>query len=117
MSYDNSDFLMEQFLPSQGGPGETGLNRDQIAEILVNRGWKIYRQWAFIKDASVMHLYQSRLRFWEDLRAASVVCNFDLPISESDFNRLVPEPPFYCLDEGDGKPRCDIQCPFCKKGL
>ncbi len=27
------------------------------------------------------------------------------------------EEPFYCLDEGDGKPRCDVQCPYCEKGL
>lgn len=25
------------------------------------------------------------------------------------------EPPFYCLDEGDGKPRCQVQCPFCER--
>lgn len=25
------------------------------------------------------------------------------------------EPPFYCLDEGDGKPRCQVQCPYCEK--
>ncbi|MBK7337809.1 MAG: hypothetical protein IPJ00_17355 [Saprospirales bacterium] len=117
MGYDNSDFLMEQFLPSQNRPDETGLTRDQVAEILNSRGWKKYGDMQFIKDASVMHLYQSRLRFWEDLRAASVVCNFDLPISESDLNGLIGEPPFYCLDEGDGKPRCQVQCPYCEKGL
>lgn len=103
-------------MPSPDRPNEAGLNRDQIAETLLSRGWKKYGQWAFIKDASVMHLYQSRLRFWEDLRAASVVCNFDLPISESDFNGLISEP-FYCLDEGDGKPRCAVQCPYCEKSL
>jgi len=27
------------------------------------------------------------------------------------------EAPFYCLDEGDGKPRCQVQCPYCEKGL
>lgn len=24
------------------------------------------------------------------------------------------DPPFYCLDEGDDKPRCQVQCPFCE---
>lgn len=23
--------------------------------------------------------------------------------------------PFFCLDEGDGKPRCQVQCPFCER--
>lgn len=29
--------------------------------------------------------------------------------------REFPVPPFYCLDEGDGKPRCQVQCPYCEK--
>ena len=24
------------------------------------------------------------------------------------------EEKFFCLDEGDGKPRCEVQCPFCE---
>ena len=26
-----------------------------------------------------------------------------------------PIEPFFCLDEGDGKPRCRVQCPFCER--
>lgn len=25
-----------------------------------------------------------------------------------------PVEPVFCLDEGDGKPRCKVQCPFCE---
>lgn len=63
---------------------------DQIPQILLDRGWKRYGDGQFIKHLSVLHLYSDRLRFWEDLRAATIVCRFDLPISESDFNNLIP---------------------------
>ena len=28
---------------------------------------------------------------------------------------LIKPMKFYCLDEGDGKPRCQVQCPFCER--
>ena len=93
---------------------EKEFTADQIPQILLERGWEKYGYRQFIKGLSVLHLYSGRLRFWEDLRAASVVCCFDLPISESDFNNLVTAP-FWCMDEGDGKPRCKVQCPFCER--
>lgn len=31
-----------------------------------------------------------------------------------DIKALIQPLKFYCLDEGDGKPRCQVQCPFCE---
>ena len=69
---------------------EKEFTADQIPQILLERGWRQYGNRQFIKNLSVLHLYDDRLRFWEDARAVSIVCRFDLPISESDFNNLIP---------------------------
>ena len=39
------------------------------------------------------------------------------PADNVDASDLLTDKPFWCLDEGDGKPRCAVQCPFCEKGL
>lgn len=43
-----------------------------------------------------------------------------IPMTEAeieDFEKGTGRFAFFCLDEGDGKPRCKVQCPFCERGL
>jgi hypothetical protein len=57
-----------------------------------------------------------------DARAEAMVCIAAIVAAEDAaalaayiLNGGEIETPFYCLDEGDGKPRCAIQCPYCEK--
>lgn len=67
------------------------MNKEQVSAWLIREGWRELedRKGYFIRGAcEVIILSDTTVKYWEDLRAASVVSTFDLPISEEDLRAL-----------------------------